>query len=83
MPLLVPRTMARQIEKISCIGQGRFGEVWKGKWRDNYVAIKIFSSRDERSWYRCVTESLRKGAGGVIHTCVYMYDIRCVLPQKC
>ena len=34
------------------IGQGRFGKVWKGHWRDDPVAVKIFSTVDERSWFR-------------------------------
>ena len=37
---------------MSTIGQGRFGEVWKGEWRGEYVAVKIFSSIDEKSWFR-------------------------------
>ena len=60
-----------------CVGKGRFGEVWRGRWRvgdlfhlivrafkffqlSNFldrwrgenVAVKIFSSRDEKSWFR-------------------------------
>lgn len=46
------RSIARQIQLIEIIGKGRFGEVWKGKWRGESVAVKIFSSRDERSWFR-------------------------------
>ena len=34
------------------MGQGRFGEVWKGEWRGEFVAVKIFSSIDEKSWFR-------------------------------
>ena len=29
-----------------------FGEVWLGHWRGEHVAVKVFSSRDERSWSR-------------------------------
>lgn len=34
------------------LGKGRFGEVWRGRWRSENVAVKIFSTRDERSWFR-------------------------------
>ncbi|XP_017776184.1 PREDICTED: TGF-beta receptor type-1 isoform X2 [Nicrophorus vespilloides] len=52
LPLLVQRSIARQIQLIEIIGQGRFGEVWRGRWRGENVAVKIFSSREERSWFR-------------------------------
>jgi len=52
LPLLVQRSIARQIQLIEIIGKGRFGEVWRGRWRGESVAVKIFSSRDERSWFR-------------------------------
>lgn len=46
------RTVARTIVLQEIIGKGRFGEVWRGKWRGGDVAVKIFSSREERSWFR-------------------------------
>ena len=52
LPLLVQRTIARQIHLVGLIGKGRFGEVYKGLWRGQSVAVKIFSSRDECSWFR-------------------------------
>ncbi|KAM6953692.1 TGF-beta receptor type-1b [Aplochiton taeniatus] len=52
LPLLVQRTIARTIILQDSIGKGRFGEVWRGKWRGEEVAVKIFSSREERSWFR-------------------------------
>ncbi|KAM9448128.1 activin receptor type-1C-like isoform 1-T2 [Salvelinus alpinus] len=52
LPLLVQRTIARTIVLQETIGKGRFGEVWRGRWRGEDVAVKIFSSRDERSWFR-------------------------------
>uniref|UniRef100_A0A8C2H2S3 Activin receptor type-1C n=1 Tax=Cyprinus carpio TaxID=7962 RepID=A0A8C2H2S3_CYPCA len=52
LPLLVQRTIARTIVLQESIGKGRFGEVWRGKWSGEDVAVKIFSSRDERSWFR-------------------------------
>ncbi|KAH9498580.1 Activin receptor type-1B [Bulinus truncatus] len=52
LPLLVQRTIARQIRLSEIIGKGRYGEVWRGNWRGENVAVKIFSSREERSWFR-------------------------------
>uniref|UniRef100_V9KSU0 receptor protein serine/threonine kinase n=1 Tax=Callorhinchus milii TaxID=7868 RepID=V9KSU0_CALMI len=52
LPLFVQRTIARTIVLQEIIGKGRFGEVWRGKWRGGDVAVKIFSSREERSWFR-------------------------------
>ncbi|XP_069472505.1 activin receptor type-1C isoform X2 [Ambystoma mexicanum] len=52
LPLLVQRTIARTIVVQKVVGKGRFGEVWHGKWCGEDVAVKIFSSRDERSWFR-------------------------------
>jgi len=51
-PLLVQRSIARQVALKECVGKGRFGEVWRGRWRGENVAVKIFSSRDEKSWFR-------------------------------
>ena len=50
--MLVQRTIARQIQLHEIIGQGRYGEVWRGRWRGENVAVKIFHTRDERSWFR-------------------------------
>ncbi|ELT99041.1 hypothetical protein CAPTEDRAFT_227433 [Capitella teleta] len=52
LPLLVQRTIARQIHLIEIIGKGHFGEVWRGRWRGENVAVKIFCSREESSWFR-------------------------------
>ncbi|KAG7262128.1 hypothetical protein CRUP_018805, partial [Coryphaenoides rupestris] len=52
LPYLVQRTMARQISLAECVGKGRYGEVWRGMWMGESVAVKIFSSRDEQSWFR-------------------------------
>ncbi|CAO1393595.1 unnamed protein product [Diamesa serratosioi] len=52
LPLLVQRSIARQIQLVEVIGKGRFGEVWRGRWRGESVAVKIFSSREECSWFR-------------------------------
>ncbi|KAH0629189.1 hypothetical protein JD844_011068, partial [Phrynosoma platyrhinos] len=50
LPFLVQRTVARQITLAEC--KGRYGEVWRGIWHGENVAVKIFSSRDEQSWFR-------------------------------
>ncbi|XP_039351343.1 activin receptor type-1 isoform X3 [Mauremys reevesii] len=52
LPFLVQRTVARQITLLECVGKGRYGEVWRGQWQGENVAVKIFSSRDEKSWFR-------------------------------
>lgn len=52
MPLLIQRTLAKQITLGECIGKGRYGEVWRGLWHGESVAVKIFFSRDEASWTR-------------------------------
>jgi len=52
LPLLVHRTIARQVQLQEVIGKGRYGEVFRGKWRGEDVAVKKFITRDERSWFR-------------------------------
>ncbi|XP_037342006.2 activin receptor type-1 [Pungitius pungitius] len=52
LPFLVQRTVARQISLMELVGKGRYGEVWRGQWQGENVAVKIFSSRDEKSWFR-------------------------------
>lgn len=52
LPILVQRSIARQVSLLECVGKGRYGEVWRGYWRGESVAVKIFSSRDEKSWFR-------------------------------
>ncbi|WAR11064.1 ACVL1-like protein [Mya arenaria] len=46
-------------------GKGRYGEVWKGKYHGESVAVKIFLSRDESSWRR-ETE--------IYNTCLLRHD---------
>lgn len=52
LPLLVQRSIARQVCLHERVGAGRYGEVWRGQWRGENVAVKIFSTRDEKSWLR-------------------------------
>lgn len=46
------RTIARQVQLCERVGQGRYGEVYRGIRHGENVAVKIFHSRDERSWFR-------------------------------
>lgn len=52
LPLLVQRTIAKQVTLSQCIGKGRYGEVWLAKWRGEKVAVKVFVSQEEASWFR-------------------------------
>ncbi|XP_045762527.1 activin receptor type-1 isoform X2 [Maniola jurtina] len=52
LPVMVQRTLAKQVTLIERIGKGRYGEVWRGSWYADSVAVKIFFSRDEASWRR-------------------------------
>ncbi|XP_043912524.1 bone morphogenetic protein receptor type-1A [Protopterus annectens] len=52
LPLLVQRTIAKQIQMVRQIGKGRYGEVWLGKWRGEKVAVKVFFTTEEASWFR-------------------------------
>uniref|UniRef100_A0A3Q1APA6 Serine/threonine-protein kinase receptor n=1 Tax=Amphiprion ocellaris TaxID=80972 RepID=A0A3Q1APA6_AMPOC len=52
LPLLVQRTIAKQIQMVKQIGKGRYGEVWMGKWRGERVAVKVFFTTEEESWFR-------------------------------
>lgn len=52
LPLLVQRTIAKQMQLIHSIGKGRYGEVWLAKWRDEKVAGKVFFTTEEASWFR-------------------------------
>ncbi|GFR93092.1 receptor protein serine/threonine kinase, partial [Elysia marginata] len=49
-PHLVKQTVGKQVTMEKLIGKGRFGEVWRGKWRGEDVAVKTFSSREETSY---------------------------------
>ena len=51
LPLLIQRSIAGQIALHELIGKGRFGEVWKGTYKGDEVAVKIFHTREETSWF--------------------------------
>ena len=55
LPLLVQRTLAKQISLVECLNNGMIGgsfgrEKWRGIWHGENVAIKIYFSRDEATW---------------------------------
>ncbi|XP_055949398.1 TGF-beta receptor type-1-like isoform X2 [Argiope bruennichi] len=52
VPLLVQRSIARKVTLVECVGKGRYGEVWKGSYYCDFCAVKIFSTRDDKSWER-------------------------------
>lgn len=51
-PVLVQRTISKQIHMEGSVGKGRYGEVWKAKWRGDNVAVKVFFTTEEQSWCR-------------------------------
>lgn len=52
MPRFVQRTVAKQIQMVSSVGKGRYGEVWLAHWRGEKVAVKVFFTTEEDSWFR-------------------------------
>ncbi|KAJ4438637.1 hypothetical protein ANN_14584, partial [Periplaneta americana] len=52
LPLLVQRTIAKQIQMVQSVGKGRYGEVWLARWRGERVAVKVFFTTEEASWFR-------------------------------
>lgn len=55
LPLLVQRTLAKQVALAECLSNGSSGfggEVWRGVWHGESVAVKIYFSRDEAAWAR-------------------------------
>lgn len=55
MPVLVQRTLAKQLQLRQLVGKGRYGEVWRATYWNGgheHVAVKIFLSKDEPSWKR-------------------------------
>eukprot|EP00731_Ephydatia_muelleri_P006434 Em0003g682a len=50
LPLLSQQSIAAQIVLEELVGKGRFGEVWRGAYKGDSVAVKIFHTREEVSW---------------------------------
>jgi bone morphogenetic protein receptor type-1B len=51
MLLQVQRTIAKQIHMVKSVGKGRYGEVWLASWRGERVAVKVFFTTEESSWF--------------------------------
>lgn len=51
-PYLTQRSIAHDIELIEVVGRGYFGVVWRGEYKSEPVAVKIFSEKAEPSWRR-------------------------------
>lgn len=51
-PVLVQRTISRQIQMVQSVGKGRYGEVWLARWRGERVAVKVFFTTEEQAWCR-------------------------------
>ncbi|KAJ9585674.1 hypothetical protein L9F63_002464, partial [Diploptera punctata] len=49
-----------EIEKIEVVGKGSFGVVWKGKWRDTYVAVKHIDSEAEKKAFAVEVRQLSR-----------------------
>uniref|UniRef100_A0A8D9A4H4 Serine/threonine-protein kinase receptor n=1 Tax=Cacopsylla melanoneura TaxID=428564 RepID=A0A8D9A4H4_9HEMI len=45
-----PQLGCRSIQLVEVKAQGRFGAVWKAKFKTEYVAVKIFMMQDKQSW---------------------------------
>ncbi|KAG8242813.1 Bone morphogenetic protein receptor type-1B [Homalodisca vitripennis] len=37
---------------VHSVGKGRYGEVWLARWRGERVAVKVFFTTEEASWFR-------------------------------
>lgn len=50
LPVLVQAHIARQITRVHLIGRGRYGQVWRGYYKGEDIAVKVFQSIEETSW---------------------------------
>ena len=48
--VLQQQTIAQQVQLLGVVGRGRYGHVYRGTWRGEEVAVKIFASKEENSW---------------------------------
>ena len=51
LPILEQRSVATQVTLHEKIGKGRFGEVWKGEYKGDWIAVKLFHTVEEASWF--------------------------------
>lgn len=51
-PYLTQRSIAHDIELAEVVGRGYFGVVWRGEYKGEPVAVKIFSAAAEPNWAR-------------------------------
>ncbi|XP_069699791.1 mitogen-activated protein kinase kinase kinase 7-like isoform X2 [Periplaneta americana] len=49
-----------EIQKIEVVGKGAFGVVWKGMWRDSYVAVKHIDSEAEKKAFAVEVRQLSR-----------------------
>lgn len=49
-----------EIEKIEVVGKGSFGVVWKGMWRETYVAVKHIDSEAEKKAFAVEVRQLSR-----------------------
>lgn len=49
---MVQKTVVCRSRTLKHLHSGRFGELYLGKWRDDQVAIKVFTERHSDVWYK-------------------------------
>ncbi|XP_043466967.1 mitogen-activated protein kinase kinase kinase 7-like [Leptopilina heterotoma] len=52
----------KEIERQEIVGKGSFGVVWKGKWRGQYVAVKLINSEGEKKAFSIEVRQLSRVA---------------------
>ncbi|XP_033208032.1 mitogen-activated protein kinase kinase kinase 7-like [Belonocnema kinseyi] len=52
----------KEIDREEIVGKGSFGVVWKGRWRGQYVAVKLISSECEKKAFTVEVRQLSRVA---------------------